>query len=645
MIGFIRHSISRKVMSAALVTTLLALLVTAGSMVVYDVSTYQTAWVNDLTAQADILARVTAPALEFDDPKSAQENLEQIQVRPSVLAAAIYSSNGALFARYLKDASTTIPHKAEPAGYTIVDNQISVFKAIKRQDETVGTVFITARYPLAQRMKKYVTILVAAMIGSLLIAALLSSWLQRVITRPILALTEVVRHVVEHRDFSVQVKKSTDDEIGILVDAFNSMLREVGERAEALRQLNNTLEQRIDDRTRELGEAHEQLRQAQKMEAIGQLTGGIAHDFNNLLAGISGNLELLQLHMTMGKTTDLERYTKAAMTSIDRAAALTHRLLAFSRRQTLDPKPINVRQLVASMEDLLKRTIGPSIRLCLRFDDGLWNTICDAHQLENGLLNLAINARDAMPNGGNLMISVENTHGVDVLSKASKDEDALNEFVTITVVDDGTGMTPEVLSRAIDPFFTTKPLGQGTGLGLSMLYGFVRQSNGHIRILSEPGKGTRVKLHLPRYHGDVGTMTKVMPPQPMPAAKSPVTVLLVDDERAVRSNLAELLETLGYVILQAEDGPSGLAIVRSGQRIDLLITDVGLPNGMNGRQFADAVREQYPRLKVLFITGYAVANTVGDGNLAEGMEVMTKPFKMDTFARKVGAMLEDRPTV
>lgn len=406
----------------------------------------------------------------------------------------------------------------------------------------------------------------------------------------------------------------------------------------ALKDLNATLEARVEERTRELSRAHEALRQSQKMEAVGQLTGGIAHDFNNLLAGISGALELLSKRLSEGRLNGIDRYIDAAQGSAKRAASLTQRLLAFSRRQTLDPKPTDVNRLVNGMEDLIRRSVGPDVEVEVVGAGGLWATRIDQPQLENALLNLCINGRDAMaPDGGRLTIETSNKWLDD---RASKTRDLPpGQYVSLCVTDTGTGMPPEVQAQAFDPFFTTKPLGQGTGLGLSMIHGFVRQSGGQVRIYSEMGKGTTMCLYLPRYQGDVAGEEEVDPTALVDGGHGE-TVLIIDDEETVRRLVAEVLGEVGYTVIEAPDGPSGLEILRSDRRIDLLISDVGLPGGMNGRQVADAARVTRPELKVLFITGYAENAAVGNGLLATGMEVLTKPFVMGDLAAKVHDMIE-----
>jgi PAS domain S-box-containing protein len=379
----------------------------------------------------------------------------------------------------------------------------------------------------------------------------------------------------------------------------------------------------------------EALRQSQKMEAVGQLTGGIAHDFNNLLTGIVGSLDLLRTRFNQGRTENVGRYIDAAMTSANRAAALTHRLLAFARRQPLIPKSVDANQLVISLEDLLRRTTGETINLEIVASDHLWGTLCDPNQLESALLNLAINARDAMPDGGQLTIATTNVR----IDNVSADSPALlpGDYVCICVADTGMGMSVEIAARAFDPFFTTKPIGQGTGLGLSMIYGFVRQSNGHVTIDSAVGKGTSVRLYLPRHHGDVAP-SQASAVKIAEHAATGETVLVVEDEAVVRGVILETLGEQGYRTLEAVDGPSGLRVLRSNERIDLLVTDVGLP-GMNGRQLADQARENRPDLKVLFITGYAESVVISDDFLQAGMEMITKPFDLDNLSQRIRSLI------
>ncbi|MFE1603178.1 PAS domain-containing hybrid sensor histidine kinase/response regulator [Methylobacterium sp. ID0610] len=407
-----------------------------------------------------------------------------------------------------------------------------------------------------------------------------------------------------------------------------------------LRALTETLEQQVAARTAELMRAEEALRQSQKMEAVGQLTGGLAHDFNNLLAGISGALELMQTRISQGRLKDVDRYIGAAQGAAKRAAALTHRLLAFSRRQTLDPKPTDVNHLVQGMEELIRRTVGPSVHMEVVGASGLWPALVDPPQLENALLNLCLNARDAMPEGGRLTIETAN-RWLDAMAARELDLPP-GQYLSLCVTDTGTGMSPEVISRAFDPFFTTKPMGQGTGLGLSMIYGFAKQSGGQVRIYSEVGEGACVCVYLPRHHGTAEAVDPLALLPDAPRAEQGETVLIVDDEPTVRMLVTEVLEDLGYIAIEAADSAEGLKVLQSDVRIDLLITDVGLPGGMNGRQMADAGRATRPDLKVLFITGYAENAAVGSGHLEPGMAVLTKPFVVETLGLRIREMIVRR---
>jgi len=387
----------------------------------------------------------------------------------------------------------------------------------------------------------------------------------------------------------------------------------------------------------ELALAHDALRQAQKMEAVGQLTGGIAHDFNNLLAGIAGSLELLDRRLSEGRADGVERYIAVAQASTRRAAALTQRLLAFSRRQTLNPAPTDVNRLVSGMGEMIRRTVGPSIDVEVVEAGGLWLTKIDRSQLENALLNLAINARDAMPDGGRITIETANKW-LDLRAAKERDLPA-GQYVSVCVTDTGTGMASDVIERAFDPFYTTKPIGQGTGLGLSMVHGFAGQSGGQVRIYSELGKGTTMCLYLPRFVGELAA--EVLDEHPPPShQRQHETVLVIDDEETVRMLVSDVLGEAGYHVLQAAEGSAGLKILESELPVDLLITDVGLPGGLNGRQVADAARLRRPDLKVLFVTGYAENAAVGNGLLAHGMSVMTKPFAMSTLTTRVRDVLK-----
>ncbi|MDU8605554.1 PAS domain-containing sensor histidine kinase [Pseudomonas syringae group sp. 247E2] len=423
--------------------------------------------------------------------------------------------------------------------------------------------------------------------------------------------------------------------IGLIGSSVDVTARKKAE--EAVRELNQTLEQRIEQAVFEREQVEDALRHSQKMDAVGQLTGGIAHDFNNLLAGISGSLELITKRLAQGRVGDVDRYVSVAQGAVRRAASLTHRLLAFSRRQNLSPRVTNVNVLIQDMEELIARTVGPEIDIKVVAHDDLWPALIDHAQLESSLLNLCLNARDAMPSGGRIVIETANAsieectdpdHGIPA-----------GEHLSIRVTDTGMGMSPDTVAKAFEPFFTTKPIGAGTGLGLSMVYGFVRQSGGQIRVESVEGQGTSVVMHLPRHIAENTPRAAEPEITEEPAHHTGETVLIVDDEPSVRMLVAEVITGLGYNCLEAGDAQSGLQILQSDTRIDLLISDIGLPGGMNGREMADAAGDCRPGLPTLFITGYAKTSVLDDCHLRPCTQVLTKPFGLDALAGRVTGLI------
>jgi signal transduction histidine kinase/CheY-like chemotaxis protein len=401
---------------------------------------------------------------------------------------------------------------------------------------------------------------------------------------------------------------------------------------EALRATNAKLSSEIAEREKVEG----QLRQVQKMEAIGNLTGGIAHDFNNMLAVIIGALNIMQRRLDKGDT-NIGEFMKAAIDGAMRGGALTQRLLAFARKQVLEPRALDANKLVSGMSDLLRRTVGETIQTEVILAGGLWRVHADAHQLETVILNLVVNARDAMPDGGKLTIETANAH-LDEGYVGRHLDVPPGQYVLLCVSDTGTGMTPEVLAKAFDPFFTTKSSGRGTGLGLSQVYGFVRQSGGHVKIYSEPGQGATVKIYLPRYHGaDEAPAAKA--PNTSPKGTPGEVILVVEDEDAVRALTSEGLRDLGYSVLAAESGEEALKILEKNKDIVLLFTDIVMPR-MNGRQLSDAATKMRPGLKVLYTTGYTRNAVVHNGTLDPGVRLLGKPFTLEQLARTVRDVLD-----
>ncbi len=381
-----------------------------------------------------------------------------------------------------------------------------------------------------------------------------------------------------------------------------------------------------------------QLRQAQKMEVVGQLTSGIAHDFNNLLQGVIGALELVQLRANAGRVDGIAHFVRSALASANRAAALTHRLLAFSRRQPLDPKPLQANPLIQSMAELLQRTLGENIFLDFDLAPGLWTTLCDPNQLENALLNLVINAADAMPAGGRLTVRSRNVDIDEVKAQRWQDV-APGQYICVAVCDTGEGMPNDVLERAFDPFFTTKQPGQGTGLGLSMVYGFAHQSKGQCDIQSKAAEGTTVRIYLPRQEAaSTDTAAPRLDTTTEHVRGHGECVLVVEDEPIVRNIVVEVLHQLGYQALEAADAEAGLATLRGATQVEMLISDIGLP-GMDGRRLADAARALRPQLRVLLMSGYASDAVSPAGFFGPGMTLLTKPFTVEVLATRIGQMM------
>ena len=378
------------------------------------------------------------------------------------------------------------------------------------------------------------------------------------------------------------------------------------------------------------------MRHVQKIESIGELTGGVAHDFNNLLTAVLGNLELLRKRLPPDPATD--RLIDGAMQGAQRGAALTQRLLAFARRQALEPRPVDLSDLVRGMTDLLRRSIGPAIEIAIDLPAGLPPALADANQIELALLNLAVNARDAMAQGGKLTIETANVY-LDERYAADQTEVTPGQYAMIAISDTGTGMPPEVIARAFEPFFTTKDIGHGTGLGLSQVYGFVKQSGGHVRIYSEVGSGTSVKLYLPRLLSDAAADVEETTVASAGGVGSE-TILVVEDDDDVRAYTTETLRDLGYRVLEAGHGEAGLKVLREHPEIALLFTDVGLPGGMNGRKLSEAAVAQRADLKVLFTSGYTRNAIVHDGRLDAGVELITKPFTQSVLAQKLRDILD-----
>ncbi|MBM3549224.1 MAG: response regulator [Alphaproteobacteria bacterium] len=542
----------------------------------------------EVSVSAGILASTVTAALVFDDVSAAREYVEALAANPEILSAAVYDETGALFASYARTSDSRPPATAGLALIAVGGDRVAVSVPVRHEGKVIGTVnLLSTIEPLASRLPRYALILLLTLMAAAVVAVL-----------------------------------------GAAQSALAHVNEELRERA---RQLQDQIVERE--------KAEDALRQIQKMETIGQLTGGVAHDFNNLLTIIIGNLDRLERRIdAKADAAELKKVAKFARIGADRAATLTKSLLAFSRRQPLDPKPLDANKLVSNMSDLLRRTLGEHITVQMVGGAGLWRTQADPNQLENAILNLAVNARDAMPEGGRLTIETANAYFDP--HHAAQAEVEPGQYIVIAVTDTGGGMTKEVAAQAFEPFFTTKDTSHGTGLGLSQVYGFVKQSGGHVQIYTELGQGTTVKIYLPRLTAEPEAEEVETAPDSVEGRHE--TILLVEDDPGVRENSAMMLQELGYRVIGASTGAETLQTLERNRQVALLFTDVGLPGSMNGRQLADEVRRRRPELPVLFTTGYARNAIVHDGRLDPGVHLVTKPFSYADLSTALRNLLEAR---
>ncbi len=579
--------------------TAAALLLAGVLMAIYGERSYKAQKIQDIGVQAQILASSVTAALMFNDTLTAQEYVTALGANPEILAAAVYDSDRILFASFARTANVTVPKTVELHDPFFIDNRLVVIVPVVQGGLPVGMVYLqTVTEPVSQRLLRFGGIALLITMAALMAAVF------------------GVAHAA-------------------LTRANAELQRQAGDLAEANRNLQSQMVERE--------KAEDALRQSQKMEAIGQLSGGIAHDFNNLLTIVKGNLQLMQKRLLVGRT-DVARYVDLAMEGVNRAASLTQRILAFSRRQPLSPRPVDLSSLIAEMGVLLRHSVGPLISLETRLGSDWW-ALCDANQMENVVLNLAINARDAMPGGGKLVVEVANLHAATPPFSGVPPGD----YVRLSVTDTGVGMSPEVLGKAIDPFFTTKPQGQGTGLGLSMIFGYIKQSHGHLHLASKVGVGTTATILLPRYLGDdVDTARSTAPPPesaPLLAgarASAPV-VFVVEDEALVREMAVEAIREAGYNVLEAGDGKEALEVLASDTRIDLLASDVKLP-GANGFALAEYSLQHRPATKVMLMTGFT-QDPLPEVLAQAGIRVLYKPYDVEELIRWVSKILKQEDLV
>jgi signal transduction histidine kinase/CheY-like chemotaxis protein len=577
----------------------LALLASGIGVSIYVDATYEHQRIAEVSAQARILAVTVTAALDFGDRQAAQDYMNALRGNPEITAAGLYEVSGARLASYPSDPPPGLPQTIRteipptPSG-----DVVNVMAPVVLDNATLGYVLLqTPTESVVRRVQRYGAIALLLAMAALLVAVLSAAQA-----------------------------------------ALRGANRALAQRAQELAEANRVLQEEIAQRE----QAEAALRQSQKMEVIGQLTGGVAHDFNNLLQVVLGSLERLRVLAMRGNgrlDPSMDRMVNAAMHAGQRAATLTQRLLAFSRRQSLAPRLLDLNKLVAGMSDLLARTLGEQVHVETVLAGGLWRVLADENQMENALLNLAVNARDAMPAGGKLTIETANAH-LDEFYARAEEEVLPGQYVQVAVTDTGSGMRPEVVEKVFEPFFTTKDIGKGTGLGLSQVYGFIKQSGGHVKIYSEPGQGTTVKMYLPRLLNPAEEDAPSVNVRTMPQGRMADCILVVEDEDAVRALTVDTLVDLGYSVLQASNGSAALSVLAREPAVKLLFTDVGLPGGMNGRQLADAARIARPGLKVLFTTGYARNAIVHHGRLDPGVELIGKPFSAVDLANRVRAMLD-----
>ncbi|HMA50587.1 MAG TPA: ATP-binding protein [Magnetospirillaceae bacterium] len=562
---------------------------------------YQAQKRREIGVQGQILASTLTAALSFQDRDAAQEYVDALQQNPEVQAVAAYDIKGALFASYVRSSQFWVPASAPAAGEMRESGTVAVATPVIERGLAIGTVFVEAETePLDRRLARFASIALLMAMFALILGLL--GIAQRTLAR---ANADLAAH------------------------------------AAMLNIANETLRQQIAEREK----AEEALRHTQKIEAIGQLTGGVAHDFNNILQVVLGGLGVLRRRagkwpIPDAARADFERYLDEIVAASQRGADLTRQLLAFARRQPLEPKDTDINKLVQGMSGLMQPALGEQVEIETVLAGGLWRTQCDTNQLENALLNLAVNARDAMPNGGHLTIETANAHLDEEYARWHQDV-APGQYVMIAVTDTGAGMPQDVLAHVFEPFFTTKEVGRGTGLGLSQVYGFLKQSGGHVAIYSEVGLGTTVKLYLPRCWPAAEPAPPLPTQEPREAARAATeTVLVVEDDESVLELAIATLGDLGYRVVPARDGAEALRQLAAHPAIELLFTDVGLPGGMNGRQLADRAREARPDLKVLFTSGYTRNAIVHGGRLDEGVALIGKPFTADALAEKIRQVLD-----
>jgi signal transduction histidine kinase len=644
-----RLSLRGKLTLVNMLTCVAALLLASVAFLVYDVYSFRARMVGDLETLSQVIGENCVAALLFDDATAAGQVLGALAARPAVESALLYRPSGQLLAQYASRPGVAGARPRDPGqdGHRFDAGHLVLGRTMLVDGEPIGRlVVVSDLQELHERLIHYGLTVLLVLLLTCGVAFLLSNAIQPLVTFPILRLARAARTVADLQDFSVRVPEEGRDEVAHMARAFNGMLAQIQNRDNALREVRIELEGKVSQLEAEVAERHraeealrhseEQLIQAQKMEAIGRLAGGVAHDFNNLLTVIRGHADLLAYRL--GEDSPNRRGVGEILKAADRAAGLTRQLLAFSRKQILAPKVLEVGAVVADLGSMLDRLIGEDIELVIRTPEGLGRVKIDPGQLEQVMMNLAVNARDAMPGGGRLVIEASNVRR-EPGPLLGTDEVPAGDYVMIAVTDTGCGMSREVLARVFEPFYTTKPMGQGTGLGLSMVYGIIRQSEGLITAYSEPGMGTTFRVYLPRVDE-----AQAVPASPTVSRGSRrglgETILVVEDEPLVLGLIAETLSEAGYRVLPARDGATALQVVASHDGIiHLALTDMIMP-GMNGKEVALGLGRLRPGLQVLYVSGYSDVGIVSDGCLDQGVMLLQKPFSQEELLERVRDLLD-----
>lgn len=638
-----KQTIQNKIALAILVTSFLGLLLASVILIAFDRYSVREAMLQELSVLAKVVADRSPAPLEFNDKLLATETLATLSARPSIVSACIYDSDNHVFAHFIRPGTASPPCPLEPGNFRVQleGGDVKLLQPIISEGMKIGQVYILSDLEeLDKRLLRYLAIVALVLLVSTIVVSLISQYISRGVSSPILSLAEAAKKIGEG-DFKQSVSIESTDEVGTLAGAFNRMslsLKETNEALEArLDELVNEIQERerAESRRKEL---EEQLIQSQKMEAVGQLTGGIAHDFNNLLTIILGNLKLIMETSSENEDEEFNELTQDALSAGHDAVDLTQSLLAFSRKQSLSPKDINLTAQFERFTRILKHALSDEINLKVHIPEDLPNIFVDGNQFESAILNLTINSRDAMPNGGTLDISASR-FTVFPEQTCRFSELAPGDYVILSVEDSGSGMPSEVLEKCTEPFFTTKEVGRGSGLGLSMVYGLTKQSDGGFNIESELGQGCKIELVFP-VATEMDHTEEVKPTQDEEEnLEGKETILVVEDESRVRKLAVRNLTQLGYEVLEAEDAGEALKKLKT-EEIDVVFSDVMMPGPMNGLQLADEITKRWPHLSVLLTSGFNRAMTEHPSR--KKFQVMTKPYTKEQLAQAIRKTLDTR---